>query len=514
MFSKLAQALRTLRRRNSGKSLFMNSKGWRMRSLWWGVNRWLTWFHRWAGVVLGLLFVIWFSSGAVLYFVDFPALSRTDRQQGSETIDMSRVLIEPAAALSKVPHGRDLRLISVAGQPVYVAQRDNGAWVSVAADTGRVLPLFSATAARTVAERFSRESTLGISGPVEYDQWIVHQRFDPFRPFYRIRLSDAAATDLYVSARTGEVLQRTRFAERTWNWTGAVIHWIYFTPLRRSYSAWNYVVWWISLAALASSAVGTWLGVLRMASNRAAGRKGLSPFRGWMRWHHIMGLAASAIVVTWMLSGWLSMDHGRLFSRGEATAQQIEHLSGSSPLVIAQTVTLDSMGRMSPAAEIDFNALAGRVFITAYGAAREPRIALLDESPPRIVPSLPDSLLFAAVNRVWPGEVHSILQPDAYDDLYRRAESIPSSAAAFRVVGTSTSRVYVDRDSGHFSSVMDLSRRSYAWIYYALHTFQFPGLIEHPALRAGLVLTLLALGFVASVTGVVLSVKRLQREFA
>ena len=70
---------------------------------------------------------------------------------------------------------------------------------------------------------------------MEYDQWIVHQRFDPYRPFYRVRLNDDATTDLYVSARTGEVLQRTRFSERAWNWSGAVIHWIYFTPLRKSY---------------------------------------------------------------------------------------------------------------------------------------------------------------------------------------------------------------------------------------------------------------------------------------
>jgi hypothetical protein len=61
---------------------------------------------------------------------------------------------------------------------------------------------------------------------------------------------------------------------------------------------------------------------------------------------------------------------------------------------------------------------------------------------------------------------------------------------------------------------MDPSRRSYAWIYYALHTFQFPGLIGHPAVRTVLVLALLALGFTASATGVVLSIKRLRREFA
>jgi len=36
-----------------------------------------------AGVVLCLLFAMWFASGAVLHFVGFPALSNHDRHRGS-----------------------------------------------------------------------------------------------------------------------------------------------------------------------------------------------------------------------------------------------------------------------------------------------------------------------------------------------------------------------------------------------------------------------------------------------
>jgi uncharacterized iron-regulated membrane protein len=405
--------------------------------------------------------------------------------------------------------------VSVAGRPVYVAEQPTGASLRIAGDTGDVLPAFSAAVATTVAERFSRASTAGVSGPMEYDQWIVHQRFDPYRPFYRVRLHDDAKTDLYISARTGEVLQRTRFSERAWNWSGAVIHWIYFTPLRKSYPAWNQVVWWVSLVALLSSSVGVWLGFVRLASNRAAGRKGLSPFRGWMRWHHIIGLFASVIVVSWMLSGWLSMDHGRLFSRGETTAKQVLQLRGMSLGAVTNAVTLESMREVAPASELTFNAVAGRAFLTAYGpSGRDARILFLDQPPAPILASLPDSLLLSGVDHLWPGQVQAISVPDAYDDLYRHAESTPGNAEVFAVIRNPALRIYVDRYSGRFLTIMDSSRRGYAWIYYALHTFQFPGLIEHPAIRTVLILVLLALGFSASATGVVLSVKRLRREFA
>ena len=377
-----------------------------MSTLWSSANRWLTWFHRWAGVVLCLLFAMWFASGAVLHFVGFPSLSVHEQHAGSEPINLSHVLIQPSNALSQVRQATDLRLVSVAGRPVFLVQSPSRVWVGVGADTGALLAPFSAAIASAVAEGFARTPAFEVSGPIEYDQWIVHQHFDPYRPFYRVRLNDSAMTDLYVSARTGEVLQRTRFSERAWNWSGAVIHWIYFTPLRKSYWAWNQVVWWVSLIALLSSAVGTWLGFLRFASNRAAGRKGLSPFRGWMRWHHVIGLFASVIVVTWMLSGWLSMDHGRLFSFGEATQDEVAHMSGVSVGSIARAATLDSLQKLGPASEITFNAVAGRPFLTAYGPHRNfPRILFLDPASNLLLRVLPDSLLYAGVNHVWPGQV-------------------------------------------------------------------------------------------------------------
>jgi uncharacterized iron-regulated membrane protein len=150
--------------------------------------------------------------------------------------------------------------------------------------------------------------------------------------------------------------------------------------------------------------------------------------------------------------------------------------------------------------------------MTAYGPLTQPpRIVLTDQSSSPALSLLPDALLQTAVARVWPGAV-PLQQSNSFDELYRRAESTGDDAAAF-AFGTEL-RIYVDRFSGRFLAVMDSSRRDYAWIYYALHTLQFPGLIDHPEVRTITVLILLALGFVFCVTGVVLSWVRLRREFA
>ena len=496
-----------------------------MKARWSRLNRSLAWFHRWAGVGLCLLFAMWFASGAVLHFVGFPALSTQDRHRGGAPIDFGQIRVPPSQVLDAAAGARDLRLVDRGGRAAYLVEPATGPWTAFDAENGATLPDLSSTDARAIAGAFAgaagTAAPVAATGPLAVDQWIVHQHFDPYRPFYRIRLNDAQRTDLYVSARTGEVLQRTRFAERAWNWAGAVVHWIYFTPLRQSWTAWNQVVWWTSLAALLSSAAGTWLGIVRMTANRAAGRRGLSPFRGWMRWHHLIGLFASVIVMTWMLSGWLSMDHGRVFSMGRATDEQAARLSGMPLADAARSVSPDSLQRMAPATEVDFDAVGGRPVLTAYSSRTGTPRVMFPIDGGDALPRIPDSLLLAGVKRVWPdaaavapasGAVASAAVTGA-DALYRHAESTGADAAGFTAEGGSL-RVYVDPSTGRFLTVMDPSRRGYAWVYYGLHTLEFPGLIERPALRTALVLSLLTLGFVSSATGVVLSVKRLKREFA
>jgi hypothetical protein len=105
------------------------------------VSRRISSVHRWLGILLGLLFVLWFASGIILSFVPFPTLATGDRISRSEAVDLEKVQVSPAAALAAAPAGAEpvmhLRLISVAGHPRYV---------------------FSpADVARTVAEQFSAE---------------------------------------------------------------------------------------------------------------------------------------------------------------------------------------------------------------------------------------------------------------------------------------------------------------------------------------------------------------------
>ncbi len=471
----------------------------------------LVWFHRWLGVVLCAFFAVWFATGAMMVFVAFPALSPDDRFAFSEPINLARLHLSPAEAAARLPDRPDLRLVGLEGAPIYVGSGPRGRDEAISGETGApVQPLAAGEAAR-IAVRFGHAESASVFGPFDYDQWNVHQQFDALRPFYRVRLADRRATELYVSARTGEVVQRTLRYERACNWLGSVVHWIYFVPIRRTFALWDWTVWLIALAGLSTATAGVWLGVSRTTKKLQSKRPSVSPFRGLMRWHHILGLAAGVFVLCWITSGWLSMDHGRLFSEGTATDRQLQDYRGSA--AASRAISVADLKRLGPASVIDFQQVGGHAIAAARGSAGA-HVLATSGSNAQIYERLPADLVVSAIRTAWPQRKVAALVPVPVDGAYAKAEGLPPEALLARLGGGAPLRVYVDGVSGRILVVMDRSREAYAWVYYMLHTYNFPGLSSRPVLRITILLIPLTLGFAFAVTGVLVGLRRLRMAAA
>lgn len=445
----------------------------------------------------------------MLHFVPYPELSSVERLERSAKIDVSRVRVTPLAVLALDPTAKQMRLVDMAGRPAYVLESGDSDAVAASAETGLPLTLSSGEA-RQVALTFQRAIPIRIEGPLTYDQWTVAQEYDPYRPFYRVTFADTAGTQVYVSARTGEVLQLTTASQRIWNWLGANIHWIYFGPLRIHWSIWDRVVWWVSLTAVLSTAAGVLLGWIRFADARRARRRGLTPFRNWLGWHHRLGLFAGTFVVTWIVSGWLSMDHGRLFPRGKPSGEQESRGQGRSLESIVQEVPLSRIRACGDATEILFRAINSRPFLVARGAGLAARVSWLDATDGESLSQIPVPWLIGGVRAAWPGQRIEDRGEVRQDSLYPLSEGVTAGTRLIHVAGRRPMDVYVDQVSGRFVAVMDARRKTYAWLYYALHTFKFPGLAANPNLRLVALLGPLALGLAFSITGVVVAVLRLR----
>ncbi|MDE5441017.1 PepSY domain-containing protein [Bradyrhizobium sp. CSA207] len=464
--------------------------------------------HRWLGIAFCLLFAMWFATGIVMHFVPFPSLTEAERFAGLGTVDRAQVTISATDAVvaSGIAESTRVRLIQRSDGPVYVV---SGASLvrAVRASDGAVASATSAELALAIAQDHARNRGLDAMGATilaqaDYDQWIVPNGFDRHRPQFRVALGDAAGTEVYVSSRTGEIVLDTTRRERSWNMVGSVLHWIYPTVLRSNWALWDRVVWTLSLLALIAAVLGAALGIARI---RIRKRRISSPYRGWHALHHLIGLAAMVFVLTWIFSGWLSMDHGRLFSRGQLSAIEAGMTNASPDWTTA--ASLDRKPISSAAREVEWFAFNGNLYrreriglgeqalIGAGEAARSGRTGFLNA---REVQGL--TMRFAVGC-----DLPSVL---AGDDDYP-AQSIIPGAPVYR---SRCGDLWFDIDGadGRVLQRLDSSRRAYRWFYGALHTLDFPVLLARPRLRDALIVGFCMLGLMFSVTGAVIGWRRLR----
>ncbi|MCP3443018.1 PepSY domain-containing protein [Bradyrhizobium sp. CCGUVB14] len=467
--------------------------------------------HRWLGIAFCLLFAMWFASGIVMHFVPFPSLTEAERFTGLAPVQGGASIIPVADAVvaSGISDATRVRLIRRSDGPVYVVSgpsRVRAVHASDGTDASVEFPdLALAIAQDHARSRGLDAARAGIAARADYDQWSVPNGFDRHRPLFRIALRDAAGTEIYVSSRTGEVVLDTSRGERGWNWVGSVVHWIYPTVLRSNWPLWDQVVSTLSLVALIAAVLGAVLGVVRI---RIQGRRISSPYRGWHALHHIIGLVSTVFVLTWIFSGWLSMDHGRLFSRGQLTPAEAAVTNAVPDWRTAPSVDLR---RLLPSVrEVEWFAFNGAVFrrdrtgldsqtlMKGGEPARDRKMAFLDEQD---VLSLTTRLAADC------GAAFLVADHDDYP-----AQSIVPGAPIYR---SRCGDLWFDIDGADGSVLqrLDASRRAYRWAYTALHTFDFPVVMAHPRLRDVLIVGLCALGLVFSVTGVVIGWRRLRATF-
>ncbi|PWE79559.1 hypothetical protein XF30_25115 [Bradyrhizobium sp. SUTN9-2] len=468
--------------------------------------------HRWLGIAFCLLFAMWFASGIVMHFVPFPSLTEAERFAGLVPVDRDgmRISVADAVAASGIADGRRVRLIQRSDGPVYVVSGSIGSRAVRASDGGDA-SVTSADVALTIVQAYSRQRGLeavraAIVARSDYDQWSVPNGFDRHRPLFRAALGDAPGTEVYVSSLTGEVVLDTTRSERAWNWAGSVLHWIYPTILRSSWALWDRVVWTLSLLALIAALLGAVLGIVRV---KMRGRQLSSPYRGWHALHHIIGLVATVFVLTWIFSGWLSMDHGRLFSRGQLTPAEAGVVNAAPDW--KEAPTLDRQPISPSAREIEWFAFNGKVY-------RRDRIALGHQTLIRAREAPRDGQA-AYLDRQEIGDLTARLGTGcaapfllASNDGYPAQSALPGAP----VYRTTCGDLWFDVDAadGKVLQRLDPSRRAYRWLYSALHTLDFPILLAHARLRDALIVGLCTLGLMFSITGIVIGWRRLRAWLA
>src|SRR5262245_911965 len=265
--------------------------------------------HRYLGIGIGLLVMMWFATGIVMMYAGgMPRLTPELRLERLAALEVPQVQLTPSDAVERAhlpyPPGR-VSLQTVMGRPAYRLAGMRS--ITVFADNGEVLEEVGPAEARTVASRFlnlPEDRIQHVETLNDTDQWTIGQGRQ--LPMHRFSVDDDDATEVYVSSQTGDVTQLTTRRSRTLAWIGTIPHWLYFSALRINQPLWYRLVVWTSTLACILAVLGLALAITQFRRTRPL-RQSI-PYTGWLRWHYITGAVFGVFTLTWAFSGLLSME--------------------------------------------------------------------------------------------------------------------------------------------------------------------------------------------------------------
>jgi PepSY-associated TM region len=475
--------------------------------------------HRYLGMLLALPMLTWCLSGFVMMWVAYPNLDADQRVQAQPALEFTSCChVEALRTSSPDTVLQEFEIEMLADAPIIRLEMAGKPPALFDLARGAYVDSVDAATARKIGEAY--QQTAQLSGEPDrpqalaVDQWTVGSEFNRDRPLYRVALNDAKGTTIYISSRTGKIVQLTTAAQRVANYFGAVTHWIYPTLLRHGHPAlWNWIMVILAAAGSLLTLLGITLGVVRLPRTADGGR--LFPWRGWQLWHHILGLVFGVLTLAWVFSGLLSLNPGDVLASDYGYDEKSD-IAGRAPTMqnaIDAVERLAARQRGTPEPQADglkqaaSAALGGNLYVVTTSAAGKRR---LDPATLASAPIVADEVR-QAIARLAPHESLDITYLPR-GDTYLSPEPRRRIGPTFRAISSKDgSRYYVDAISGDLVAKYDLSARRYRWWFDAPHRWDFGAAFRSGPLWAGIV-TLLLLGVTLSVaSGMVLGMRRLTK---
>jgi len=486
--------------------------------------------HRWLGVALCLVFLLWFPSGIGMMYWDYPSVSAGDRLERAPALDPSKIMLSPAEAAAKLDEGEgrgQVRLNTFDGRPVYRFGGGRDGAAIVYADTGEEqIDVSKDMMDRIAAAWTGQPVTAATVEPIEeVDQWTIQTGLRNLRPLSKYSFPNGE--QVYVSGATGEVVQYTTTASRWGAYIGAIPHWLYFTPLRKNGPLWSRIVIWSSGIGTFAAVLGVVIGVWMYSPSkryRHAGAPTSIPYRGQKRLHTIFGLLFGLGAATWAFSGMLSMDPfptqrtggpaggGGRRGGGPGIPQALRG-RGSQPASFASKTPRQALAQVPDlkVKELELTSFAGQPVYLATLSRGDTRVIPLEGEPQigfdrqRII-----DVVTKAAESTGGAQVSVLEQYDRYYLDRRRQRPLPVVLAQLN--DAEHTRYYIDpktaRVVGNYSSRNWVSR----WLYHGLHSFDFPWLYNYRPLWDIVVITFMVGGTALCVTSLILAWRVLGRK--
>lgn len=468
--------------------------------------------HKILGLLLSILFLVWFLSGIVMIHHSFPGVSQKVRLEKQQVIRGN--LPDMETLLSVLPDSAQVRSLAIDMYFDRPAVRFQGKHTPemLYADSLQPAGEINAETLRRTAAAWCDAPVLHIDTMYELDQWIPFGRLREEFPIYKYTFQDEGRHQLYLASRTGRVLQFTDKDQRLWAWLGAIPHWVYFTSLRQNQVAWINFVKWTSGIGCIMCLAGLILSLQLAWRNRH--KKLFSPYRKrWFKWHYASGLAFGVFTITFAFSGMMSlMDIPDWLKKAPQEKREMSRGGrgdGGSGRFVASAYRLDyrkALAATDGVKRLEWQSWQGHPY---YRLTTDTRTIHIDASDSAAVRPfvLTEKMIRQEAAKMYGDSIPYQLEwLTEYDQDYygRKKERVPLPVYRIRVDDEMHTRHYYDPVTLMQRRVDDDGRLR-RLLYSGFHSLNFKFLTDCPVLWNIVMYVLLLGGSFLSLTGVVLS---------
>lgn len=485
--------------------------------------------HRWLGISLFILILVWLLSGLVMMYVGYPKLTPEERLAHGSPLGMATCCQGVGRAMEQLASDgagvTGLRLFDH-GQATLVAVLADKTVRAFDGATGNPLAQTGPDIARRNAEKFLNGVHVFGAERVTEDAWTHTRLLDPYRPFYRVDTADGDIAHLYVSALTGEVMRDVTRVEKTWNWVGAWLHWLYMFRGGVLDGWWSDILIWLSFGTFLLACSGLIAGILRW---RRKGYKNgqRSPYNEtFRRLHHVLGLVFGVFLITWLLSGFFSMNPAKVFS-SRSQAKLVQGIQASELRQLPDIAQVLDCMRSAGFTPVELEWLKTPGSMDVLGVDKTGRSLVYRDSSPQhgnkciLQTHYAEDELLAMARQALPSfaPAHFRQQndydwhyyPRAVHSLYgQHARPLPVFVVSFD--DPESTSLYIDYQTGRILQRTDDRQKSMRVLFKFLHSFDwYPLLASRPGWDIFLIAASLG-GLVIALTGSVLVFRRLRRR--
>lgn len=469
--------------------------------------------HKTSGSVMSLMFLIWFLSGIVLIFKGFPHASKKDRFMHLSVFN-EKIIKNLKAPDSDFKGKVELELSL--GEPIYRVYSGKKTQQVYNAQTLEPINIFSQQHAVNLASSFLGFNIKNVKYIKSLDQWVPWAYYKKILPFYKCYFNDPLHTVVYVSEKTGAIVQQTNRITRWAARLGAIPHWVYFSRLKQNTELWKIIVIILSSIGVFVSISGIIVGVIRFKQNE----KGLKLYKKKVyKWHYIPGFIFGLFVFSFILSGLfsvLSIPDWMVFSN----KNKIEKIIWNQKLDIAKHNNItpyqiyQSLNKKDGIRKIVWKTIFDEAFYYVYYDNYQiPDVYRLKNNMIRIVKGYSFMDIEQKAKKLFPEKSLKLSVQEKYDNYYYASAMyyLPTPAYKLELNDEAGTWLYINPATAEEVKRYTKNTRLSRWVYKAAHTFKFGFFKKAEWLRKTILILLSIVGIVISITGVMLTNKRIVR---